>query len=50
MSMNLGRRRSQALTVTILKPRERSVVAAGAQPGPRIAAARPEQIETPEGK
>jgi hypothetical protein len=33
--MNLGRRRSQALTVTILKRHERSFAAAGPQPDRR---------------
>jgi hypothetical protein len=47
--VNLARRRSQALTVMVLKPWRRSF-AAGAHPGARIEAKRPEQIETAEGK
>jgi hypothetical protein len=35
ISMNFGRRRSQALTVTILKRHERSLASAGPQPGRR---------------
>jgi hypothetical protein len=35
ISMNFGWRRSQALTVTILKRHERSFAAAGPQPGRR---------------
>jgi hypothetical protein len=37
-------------TVTILKPRERSLAAAGLQPGARIEATGPHEVETAEGK
>jgi hypothetical protein len=48
ISMNFGRRRSQPLTVTILKRHERSIAAAG--PHPDRPATHPEQIEMTEGK